>query len=81
MVSDDTFNEGDRGWGWWALGHGCVLGRSNLLLTARPEPLLNPTTPSPTSPTPRLPASCPVPCSDTAVINVFGKDDDNNDHN
>lgn len=43
------------------------------MFTLRPEPLPDPPT--------LLPASRPVPCSDTAVINALGKDDDNNDHN
>lgn len=36
---------------------------------------------APPPPPTLLPASRPVPCSDTAVINALGKDDDNNDHN
>lgn len=65
--------------GGWGLGHGSVLGSSNLLSTSRPKPLRHPPTPRP--PFHFLLASCLVPRSDAAVINAFGKDDDNNDHN
>lgn len=66
MVSDDTCNEG----GQWDMGVSEVAAMCSLRGQNHPP-----------TPLTILPASCLVPCSDTAVINALGKDDDNNDHN